>query len=284
MLIVACGDSETTGTIGGSGGRGGIGGEAVAGTGGDGGTGALGGADGEGGAGGEPRAITSSLEWKASDLIYQAARCVCQGAEPMSESACLATGASFPPSERTRWSLPLSDRQNRCFDEFVLNEELMTLETRLECLVQANEDGAACLGAVEGCDASEIADCEMTTTAMKQACPTPFEDVAPLTAECSDTVVEDAVDAFLDAREAQCNCRTSCMNAERDPVTVACMEDTLELEMEAELGCFAQFWRTNAVCFGNETECDGAVTACSDLQLEPCEFIDETLLEACLAP
>ena len=111
-----------------------------------------------------------------------------------------------------------------------------------------------------------------------------------MTAECSATVVEDGVDAFLDAREARCDCLTTCMNAERDPVTITCMEETLDMEVAMlgpegpdELGCFTEFWRKSAVCFGNETSCDGAVTACSDLPPMLC-VIDATLLEACLAP
>ncbi|MEM7135946.1 MAG: hypothetical protein AAF500_05160 [Myxococcota bacterium] len=285
ILFTACGDSEGTG----AGGAGGEGGTAA--SGGAGGTGGLagmagaggdGGAGGVGGVGGDPREITSSLEWKASELVYQLALCQCQGADPVSESACLASGTSLESGP----SLPFSDRQNQCFDDIVINEELMTLETRLECLVAANIDGAACLDEVVDCSEPGIAACKTTATETKQACPKPFADLIPLTAMCSSTVVEDGVDAYLDAREARCDCLGSCVNAEREASTVDCMVMALDAEvgtLRDELVCFTEFWRQNAVCFGNETECDGAVTACSDLEPMDCA-IDEAILDDCLVP
>lgn len=281
VLLASCGDSGTqdTGGSGGDGATGGSGGD-TAGVGGGGGEMGVGGMGGAGGGGGAPRTITSSLEWKASELVYQDARCACQPGEPIAQSACLAVEAS----------LPFSDRQNACFDDIVLNEELMTLETRLECLVAANLAGVDCLRDVDACDAEAVATCETTTAQTKQDCPVPFADVIPLTAECSATVAADGVDAFLDAREARCDCLPNCMNAERDPSVSACMEDTLAMELAMlgpdgpdELACFTEFWRKNAVCFGNESSCDGAITACSDIPPVFCA-IDATLLEACLAP
>ncbi|MEM7433831.1 MAG: hypothetical protein AAF436_01675 [Myxococcota bacterium] len=284
FLFTACGDDGGTDTgAGGAGGAGGEGGTAASGgAGGTGGLAGMGGAGGDGGAGGvggvggDPREITSSLEWKASELVYQLALCQCQGVDPVSESACLASGPSLPNGP----SLPFSDRQNQCFDDIVINEELMTLETRLECLVAANIDGAACLEEVEDCSESAIAACQAATTETKIACPSPFADVIPLTAMCSKTVVEDGVDAFLDAREARCDCLGSCVNAEREASTVDCMVMALDAE-DDELVCFTEFWRQRAVCFGNETECDGAVTACSDLESLDCA-IDVAILDDCL--
>ncbi len=272
--VVGCGssDSDGTGGAGGEGASGGAGGGA-----GEGGTG------GEAGAGGEVVPVfTSVMDRIDAGLVYRLAGCQCQNpAEAISESACLAL-VNFT-------ELPASDRQNACYDEVVLNEEKMTLETRLACLVDVDLAAADCLAEVSDCSETAIMGCVDARTMGATSCPTPQDSVLQSFFECQATVVEDGVDAFLDSRSAQCDCLTSCTPTEPDPAVVQCMEQTLQAEVDMlgpagpnELKCITQFWRRRAVCFGNETICDGAVTACSDLPPMVCA-ISGTILDDCLA-
>ncbi|MGB5809365.1 MAG: hypothetical protein WBG86_02470 [Polyangiales bacterium] len=279
MLATACGDTGGMGTGGDAGAGGGGGDAATTGNGGSAGDGGAGGFGGFGGFGGEPRTITSSTEWIDSELAFQRERCLCQGSDPIAQSACLALADN----------LPFSDRQNECFDDIVFDEELMTLEKRFECLVVVNLDAAACVAEVDACEENEIMACEETRAMGKRDCPTPFADVIPLTGECFSTRVEDGVGAFLDSRAARCGCLEDCFDTDPEPAVVDCMTETLDMEVAmlgpmgpAELGCITEFWRKSAVCFGNEVSCEGAVTACSDIPPMLCG-ISGALLDACLA-
>jgi len=249
----------------------------MAGSGAGGGAGGLGG----GGLGGQPGPeFTSTREWTAAELEYQRALCGCQApADGISLSACIALASN----------LPFSDRQDECFDDIILEEEFMTLENRFACLVGVDTDAVTCLQAVEGCDDTEIAGCVSERSTKLMSCPTPQQAVIQLTSACLNTVVEDGVDAFLDSRAARCNCLDSCTPAEPDADVIACMNDTLQAEVNAlepaqrasELECFTDFWRRNAVCFANESSCEGAMTACSDLPAVVCA-ISGAVLDQCL--
>ncbi len=269
---VGCGSSDGSAA-------GGVGGAGDGGGGGGGG----GGIGGEGGVGGEVgRTFTSVMDRIDAGLAYRLEGCRCQGSGGVvSESACLGL-VNFT-------ELPASDRQNACFDEVVLGEEEMTLENRLACLIEVDLAAADCLAEVSGCEAAGIADCVAARTMGAGSCPTPQRSVQESFAECQATVVEDAVDAFLDSRSAQCDCLTNCTSADPDPEVLECMVDTLQTELDmlgpqgpTELTCINQFWRRKAVCFGNEMTCDGAMTACSDLPLTPCA-ISGAILDDCLA-
>jgi len=268
--VVGCGSSDG-GAIGGVGGEGaGVGAGGVAGAAGMG---------GEGGAGGEVGpTFTSVMDRIDAGLVYRLEGCQCQSpGGAISESACLAL-INFT-------ELPASDRQNACFDEVILGEEEMTFEIRLACLIEVDLAAADCLAEVSGCAESVIADCVQARTMGAGSCPTPQESVLDSLFECQATVVEDAVDAFLDSRSAQCDCITDCTSADPNQEVVDCMVDTLQAEVDAHgliaLKCFTEFWRRRAVCFGNEMTCDGAVTACADLPAMDC-VIDLAILNDCL--
>ncbi len=281
--VVGCGSSDSDGT-GGAGGEGASGGAG----GGAGGAGGEGGVGGEGGAGGEPGPeFTSVMDRIEAGLVYRLAACQCQDpGEAISESACLAL-VNFT-------ELPLSDDQNECIDDVIHFEEHgITLETRLACLIEVDLAAADCLAEVSGCAESAIADCVQARTeaagAGEGGCQTPHQSVLEGFFDCQATVVADAVDAFLDSRSAQCDCLTNCTSSDPGPDVEDCMKDTLQAEVnalgpegQAELKCINEFWRRRAVCFGNETTCDGAVTACSDLPQMVCA-ISGALLDGCLA-
>lgn len=274
FAVMGCGSSDGDGD-GGAGGEGATGGAA-----GDAGEGGMGG---EGGAGGEVvPAFTSVMDRIEAGLVYRLAGCQCQTpGEAISESACLAL-VNFT-------ELPLSDDQNECIDDVIVGEKERTLENRFVCLIEVDLAAADCLAEVSGCLESGIADCVDARIMAAGSCPTPQDSVLESFFECQATVAEDAVDAFLDSRSAQCDCLTNCTSADPDPEVFECMVNTLQAEVDmlgpqgqTELKCINEFWRRKAVCFGNEMTCDGAVTACADLPLMPCA-ISGAILDDCLA-
>jgi len=284
--VLGCGGSDAGGT-GGEAGEGGADGAAGArggggGTGGTGGGGGDGGMGGEGGVGGEVGLMfTSVMDRIDAGLVYRLEGCQCQDpGEAISESACLAL-VNFT-------ELPLSDRQSTCIDEVIVAEEERTLENRFECLIGVDLAAASCLAEVNECSESAIADCVDARIMSAGSCSTPQESVLQSFFGCQATVVEDAVDAFLDSRSSQCDCITGCTSADPEPDVVECMINTLQAEVDAlpqgptELKCINEFWRRKAVCFGNEMTCDGPVTACSDLPPMLCG-ISGTILDDCLA-
>jgi len=248
------------------------------GTGGGGGDGGMGG---EGGVGGEVGLMfTSVMDRIDAGLVYRLEGCQCQDPdEAISESACLA-GINFT-------GLPLSDSQSACIDEVILAEEERTLENRFACLIEVDLVAASCLAGVDECSEGAIADCVDARIMSAGSCSTPRPPVLESFFDCQATVVEDAVDAFLDSRSSQCDCLTDCTGADPEPDVVECMIDTLQAEVDVlpqgptELKCINEFWRRKAVCFGNEMTCDGPVTACSDLPPMLCG-ISNTILDDCL--
>ena len=285
---LGCGSADGGGA-GGEAGDGGVGGGAagaggVGGAGGDGGDGGMGG---EGGAGGEPGpTFTSARDQIEAGLAYQLELCQCQDpTEAISESACLALARD----------LPFSDRQDECFDELILTAEYGTsLENRFACFVDIDLVAVDCLVEVNECSESAITDCldaRDTARIPPPGCPTPHETIIPLINDCTQTLTEDGVDAFLDSRSARCDCLTSCTHTDRGPDVVACMVDTLQDEVDRlgsegadELRCITKFWRQLAVCFGNEVSCEGAETACADIPApDPACAISGAILDDCLS-
>lgn len=294
MGVAGCGSSDAGGgggDAGGGGGEAGVG--AAGGEGGTAGVGGLGGLGGEGGGGGQAGSagdpgpvFTSANDQIEAGLALQLELCQCQGpGEPIAESACLA----IPNPIRFPF-LPFSDRQNACFDDVVLGEEERTLERRYQCFIDTDLAAVDCLVDVDGCSEGAIADCLSAWSAARTVCPRPQMSVFAMTSDCFRTLAEDGVDAFLDSPEARCDCLARCTNAERDPVVVQCMTETLQAEVERlgvagadELECITEFWRERAVCFGNETSCEGALTACADLPIpDPACAITGTILDECL--
>ena len=276
--VAGCGSSDDGGAGGEAGGAGG-----AAGVGGVGGGGGEGGMGGEGGVGGEPAPeFTSSSDWTEAGLDYQLELCQCPDdpGDPLPESACLALAEN----------LPFSGRQNECFDEVVLGEERMTLETRFVCLIDVDLETVDCLAQVDECSEGAIADCLATREMGQINCPRPHADVIPLTSPCLATLTEDGVEAFLDSQSAHCDCITTCINVDPDPLVVQCMVDTLQAEVDAlgtegpsELKCITEFWRQGAVCFDNETSCNGPGTACGAIPPpEPFCMISGAILDDCL--
>jgi hypothetical protein len=279
--VLGCGGSDGGGT-GGEAGEGGADGAAGTGGGGTGGGGGDGGMGGEGGGGGEVGLMFTSVTDRIdAGLVYRLEGCQCQGpGEAISESACLAS-INFT-------GLPLSDRQSACIDEVIVAEEERTLENRFVCLIEVDLAAASCLAEVSECSEGAIADCVDARIMSAGSCSTPQASVLESFFGCQATVVEDAVDAFLDSRSSQCDCLTDCTSADPEPDVVECMKDTLQAEVDVlpqgptELKCINEFWRRKAVCFGNEMTCDGPVTACSDLPPMLCG-ISGTILDDCLA-
>jgi hypothetical protein len=286
--VLGCGGSDGGGPggeagEGGADGAAGIGGRdgGTGGGGGGGGDGGMGGEGGEGGAGGEVGPVfTSVMDRIDAGLVYRLEGCQCQDpGEAISESACLAL-INFT-------GLTLSDRQSACIDEVILAEEERTLENRFACLIEVDLAAASCLAEVSECSESAIADCVDARSISAGSCSTPQASVLESFFGCQATVVEDAVDAFLDSRSAQCDCVTGCTSADPEPDVVECMLGTLQAEVDVlpqgptELKCINEFWRRKAVCFGNEMTCDGPVTACSDLPPMLCG-ISGTILDDCL--
>jgi len=281
--VLGCGSSDGGGT-GGEAGEGGATGAvdtAATGADGTGGGGGDGGMGGEGGVGGEVGLMfTSVMDRIDAGLVYRLEGCQCQDpGEAISESACLAL-INFT-------GLPLSDRQSACIDEVILAEEERTLENRFACLIEVDLAAASCLAEVNECSESAIADCVDARAMSAGSCSTPQASVLESFFGCQATVVEDAVDAFLDSRSSQCDCLTDCTSADPEPDVVECMIGTLQAEVDVlpqgptELKCIDEFWRRKAVCFGNEMTCDGPVTACSDLPPMLCG-ISGTILDDCL--
>lgn len=284
MGVAGCGSSDSAGGDAGDGGAGGEGG--AAGDGGAGGEGGAAGVGGEGGVGGDPAPVfTSANDQVEAGLAYQLELCQCQGpGEPIAESACLALARD----------LPYSDRQNECFDELVLEAEFgATLENRFECFVDIDLMAVDCLLEVNECAEGAIMGCVDARNAARTpppGCPTPHETIIPLLSECTRTLTEDGVDAFLDSRSARCDCLAGCVQPDRGPDVVTCMVDVLQEEVDAlgptgaaELRCITKFWRQFAVCFGNELSCEGAETACADIPPpDPACAISGTILEGCL--
>jgi hypothetical protein len=288
MGVAGCGSSDS---VGGDAGDGGAGGEGGAGGVGGGGEGGAGGEGGEGGFGGDPGPVfTSANDQVEAGLAYQLELCQCQGpGEPIAESACLALARD----------LPYSDRQNECLDDVVLNAEFgVTLENRFQCFVDIDLVAADCLFEVDECAEGAIMECVDARTAARTpepGCPDPHATITPLLTECTRTLAEDGVDAFLDWQSARCDCQAGCVQPDRGPDVVACMVDVLQDEVDAlgpagaaEPRCITRFWRQFAVCFGNEVSCEGAVTACADLPPpDPACAISGTILldldlEGCL--
>jgi hypothetical protein len=289
--VLGCGGSDGGGA-GGEAGSAGTGGAAGAAGSGGRGAGGVGGGDGgmggEGGVGGQVEPVfTSASDQINAGLAFQLELCQCQGpGEPVSESACL----PIPDPDRFPF-LPFSDRQNDCFDAVVLGEEERTLENRYACWIETDLAAADCLAEVNECFESAIADCLATWRDARALCPRPQAQVVAMMAECFRTTSKDGVDAFLDSREAQCDCLTDCTNPDRDPEVVQCMTDTLQtevgmlgLEGAKALECVTKFWRERAVCFGNETSCEGPATACDDLPPpDPACAISGAILDPCLS-
>jgi len=235
---------------------------------------------GEGGGAGQVGPIfTSSRDWTDAGLAYQLESCQCQGpGEPISQSACLALAEN----------LPFSDRQNKCLDKVIEEEEYgMTLENRFACFVDIDLAAVDCLVAVDECSESAITDCrdarDTARTPPLAGCPTPHADIREMINDCQTTDAVDGVDAFLDFRSAQCDCLPNCTSADPDPEVEECMEDALQAEVDVhgpnELVCITKFWRQRAVCFGNEVSCDGVETACADIPApDPACAISGTIL------
>jgi hypothetical protein len=172
----------------------------------------------------------------------------------------------------------------------VLGEEERTLEKRYACWVDTDLAAIDCLVEVNECSESAIADCLAAWGDERALCPRPQAEVFEMTADCFRTTTEDGVDAFLDSRAARCDCLTNCTDADPDSDAMQCMVDTLQAEVELlgpqgrqELECVTKLWRQLAVCFGNETSCEGPVTACADIPApEPECGIAGGILDDCL--
>ncbi len=237
FIILGCGSSTGTDGAGGTAGLGGMGG-----------TGATGGT-------GEIR-LTSISQIIESGLTHQLLVCQCPDFLGLgSENACLASADN----------LGFSDRQVRCIDELIASNE--SLSNRFNCLFQADLDAIDCVERVVACSEISLTACADERLVAQEACPPPDSDVNQAGARCVETTPEDAVDAFLDAFAARCDCQSTCTSADLPSsfvqiCMVAAVTDqaaTLGAGSGAALECAADDSRALEVCFGNETMCDGFV-------------------------
>jgi hypothetical protein len=223
-----------------------------------GGTGGAGAAGGTGGTGGLD--FTSASEVVDAGLAYQFARCQCPDPiSPVHENVCLSSAET----------LGFSDRQVECFDDVAADEE--TLRDAFDCRIQVDLNSIDCVEEVIACDEASLTACDDAREVAEDACSEPGEAVKVATAPCFETTPEDAVEAAFDEYAARCDCLTGCTSADLPgPDVQACMVNAVRDQAAAlgemapdELACAAHASLAFAICFGNETTCDGGLLRCN---------------------
>lgn len=263
LLVFGCPGSDEANGAGGTAGLGGMGG--------------VGGAGGSGGSGG--LGFASIAEVIESGLTYRLAICQCPDylAFP-SENECLASAEN----------LRFSERQVDCFNGIAAADE--TTRNRFDCLLQADLDAIDCVQAVVACDLVSLDTCDDARQVAVDACPDPDPEVIMAAAPCAETTPEDAVDAFLDALAALCDCQSACTPADLPGADVeTCMVDIVRDQAAAlgvdgpdALACAAGISRTSEVCFGNETNCDSGIVRC--IASLACDISLSAAFTACTTP